>query len=102
MHSVFETLHIFHVEEGLKVAKRWTEALFHGNAQILCELSQAEMSELFRNASTSQIFLEPGMTVLDTCMKANCFGRIGKSVFTIFLFSWDFPVDILCCLFELV
>lgn len=71
-----QILLLVHGEEGLKTAKRWTEVLFHGNAQILCELSKAEMSELFHNASTTQVFLEPGTTILDTCMKAKCFGRI--------------------------
>ncbi|GAB1609793.1 tyrosine--tRNA ligase, mitochondrial-like [Argonauta hians] len=66
---------LVHDESGLKTAKRWTEALFSNNTEVLSKLPQSEMMELFRNAGSCCLLLEPGMTILDTCMKAKCFDR---------------------------
>ncbi|XP_029641145.1 tyrosine--tRNA ligase, mitochondrial [Octopus sinensis] len=66
---------LVHDESGLKMAKRWTEAFFTNNTDVLSRLSESEITELFRSAATCRMLLEPGMTVLETCMKANCFDR---------------------------
>lgn len=41
-------------------------------------MEAADLQQLFKQAPVHCMFLDPGMTVLDVCMKAGCFGRIGK------------------------
>ena len=41
-------------------------------------MSEQELKDLFKNAPTNELFLDPGTTVLDVVMAAKCFSRDGK------------------------
>lgn len=66
---------LVHGESGLKEAKRWTEALFDQTGAGLSNLSKEEMMSLFKNIPCTQIIPEPGITLLDVCMRCKCFPR---------------------------
>ncbi|XP_046554527.1 tyrosine--tRNA ligase, mitochondrial-like [Haliotis rubra] len=70
-----QVLLLVHGEQGLSEAVRWTDALFSGNIEGLARLTHTELLQLFNNADTTEMLLEPGMSVLDVCMKAGCFDR---------------------------
>ncbi|XP_025082654.1 tyrosine--tRNA ligase, mitochondrial-like [Pomacea canaliculata] len=67
---------LVHGGDGLKTAIRCTEALYGGSAEAVANMEAADLQQLFRQAPVHCMFLDPGMTVLDVCMKAGCFGRI--------------------------
>ncbi|KAI1295329.1 Tyrosine--tRNA ligase, mitochondrial [Halotydeus destructor] len=65
---------LVHGEEGLKLAKETTKALYEEDCESIGRLSRLEMSEVFGEALTCPLFLEPGeTTVLDLALKTNCF-----------------------------
>ena len=64
-------------EEGLLLAQRCTAVLFKSSVETLASLTEAELNDLFRVAPKTEIHLEPGTTVMETVMKAKCFGREG-------------------------
>ncbi|XP_054137773.1 tyrosine--tRNA ligase, mitochondrial [Melozone crissalis] len=66
-----EVTKLVHGREGLESAKRCTKALYHSSVEALEEMSDQELQELFRQATSAELLLEPGMTVLDLCRKAN-------------------------------
>ncbi|XP_008299018.1 tyrosine--tRNA ligase, mitochondrial [Stegastes partitus] len=66
-----EVTKLVHGKEGLESAKRCTNALYHSSVQALEEMSDAELQELFREASFNELLLEPGTTVIDACRKVN-------------------------------
>ncbi|KAF4802519.1 tyrosyl-tRNA synthetase 2 [Turdus rufiventris] len=66
-----EVTKLVHGKEGLESAKRCTKALYHSSVEALEEMSDQELEELFRQATSAELMLEPGMTVLDLCRKAN-------------------------------
>ncbi|XP_002712724.1 tyrosine--tRNA ligase, mitochondrial [Oryctolagus cuniculus] len=66
-----EVTKLVHGREGLDSAKRCTQALYHSSIDALEVLSDQELKELFREASFSELVLDPGTSVLDTCRKAN-------------------------------
>lgn len=65
-----EVTKLVHGQEGLDSAKRCTKALYHSNVEALEAMSDEELKELFREASFSELVLDPGTSVLDTCRKA--------------------------------
>lgn len=65
------------LESGVDMALRWTDAFFSGKAESLVALTQSELTALFASAPTIQLLQEPGMSILDVCMKAKCFNREG-------------------------
>lgn len=65
------------IDLGVTSAQRCTEALFSGKPSALVALSEPELRDLFRAAPTTEIYLEPGTTLLDTVMATKCFSRIG-------------------------
>ncbi len=69
-----------YLDSGLDSAQRCTEALYSESADKLASLTEMELADLFKNAPTAELMLEPGMTVLDVVMKAQCFARISKIV----------------------
>ncbi|XP_038626065.1 tyrosine--tRNA ligase, mitochondrial [Tachyglossus aculeatus] len=66
-----EVTKFVHGEEGLESAKRCTQAIYHSSVDALETMSDQELKELFREASFSELVLDPGMSVIDTCRKAN-------------------------------
>lgn len=60
-------------EEGLESALKCTEAFFGGDRASLSKLSAQEIETLFQSASKTSLVMEPGMTVLELAMKAQCF-----------------------------
>ncbi|XP_034883820.1 tyrosine--tRNA ligase, mitochondrial isoform X2 [Mirounga angustirostris] len=66
-----EVTKLVHGQEGLDSAKRCTQALYHSSTDALEVMSDQELKELFKEASFSELVLDPGTSVLDTCRKAN-------------------------------
>uniref|UniRef100_A0A8D0J3H5 Tyrosine--tRNA ligase n=1 Tax=Sus scrofa TaxID=9823 RepID=A0A8D0J3H5_PIG len=66
-----EVTKLVHGQEGLDSAKRCTQALYHSSIDALEVMSDQELKELFKEASFSELVLDPGTSVLDTCRKAN-------------------------------
>ncbi|XP_012662219.1 tyrosine--tRNA ligase, mitochondrial [Otolemur garnettii] len=66
-----EVTKLVHGQDGLDSAKRCTQALYHNSIDALEVMSDQELKELFREASFSELVLDPGTNVLDTCRKAN-------------------------------
>ncbi|NXN41075.1 SYYM protein, partial [Rhinoptilus africanus] len=66
-----EVTKLVHGREGLESAKRCTKALYYSSMEALEAMSDQELQELFRQAPSAELVLEPGMNVLDLCRKAN-------------------------------
>ncbi|EGW08309.1 Tyrosyl-tRNA synthetase, mitochondrial [Cricetulus griseus] len=66
-----EVTKLVHGQEGLDAAKRCTQALYHSSIEALEVMSDQELKELFKEASFSELVLDPGTSVIDTCRKAN-------------------------------
>ncbi|XP_048223142.1 tyrosine--tRNA ligase, mitochondrial isoform X1 [Perognathus longimembris pacificus] len=65
-----EVTKLVHGQEGLDSAKRCTHVLYHSSIDALEVMSDEELKELFKEASFSELVLDPGTSVLDTCRKA--------------------------------
>ena len=86
MHVV---LYVLYTEAGLASAVRCTEALYGGTVDQLARLSAGELASLFDNATTCQLFLDPGTTTLfDVVMKANCFRYDSKFIHSFIHSLW--------------
>ncbi|KAK7112154.1 tyrosine--tRNA ligase, mitochondrial-like [Littorina saxatilis] len=66
---------LVHGDAGVEQALEWTKALYGGSIEALASLQTTELRQLFNQAPVREMFLEPGMTIMDVCMKAGCFGR---------------------------
>ncbi|NWW98883.1 SYYM protein, partial [Caloenas nicobarica] len=66
-----EVTKLVHGREGLESAKRCTKALYYSSVEALEAMSDQELQELFKQAPSAELLLEPGMNVLDLCRKAN-------------------------------
>ncbi|KAM6424828.1 tyrosine--tRNA ligase, mitochondrial [Rhynochetos jubatus] len=66
-----EVTKLVHGRGGLESAKRCTKALYYSSVEALEAMSDQELQELFRQAPSAELLLEPGMNVLDLCRKAN-------------------------------
>ncbi|XP_004700258.2 tyrosine--tRNA ligase, mitochondrial [Echinops telfairi] len=66
-----EVIKLVHGKDGLESAKRCTQALYHNSIDALEAMSDEELRELFKEAPFSELVLDPGTSVLDTCRKAN-------------------------------
>ncbi|XP_065558484.1 tyrosine--tRNA ligase, mitochondrial-like isoform X1 [Artemia franciscana] len=64
---------LVHGEEGLKSAKRITEALYFSSVESLSQLSQNEIEQLSQNMPVVDIFFAPDMNLLELGMAAKCF-----------------------------
>jgi tyrosyl-tRNA synthetase len=64
---------LVHGQAGLEKAESISSALYQGNLEALGELSAKDVSQTFNGAPTSELLLEPGMTMLDVAMKIKCF-----------------------------
>lgn len=60
-------------EEGLERARTITKALYEGSLTALAELTENEIKSTFVGAPLFEILLQPGMTVLDLALKAECY-----------------------------
>ncbi|CAG9094317.1 unnamed protein product [Plutella xylostella] len=65
---------LVHGNEGLQRARKATSALFSKDVTSLTSLSPLELEQVFSGAPVVRVLLQPGTTVLDLAMKANCFG----------------------------
>eukprot|EP00058_Branchiostoma_floridae_P009893 XP_002595381.1 hypothetical protein BRAFLDRAFT_119005 [Branchiostoma floridae] len=55
---------------GLESALRCTQALYEGGLDVLQRLTEEEMKLLFSEAPTTEMVLEPGLSLLDVLVKA--------------------------------
>lgn len=69
---------------GLKTAKLTTKALYEGTVAGLESLKAEQIAEIFQGATVVELLPEPGQSVLDLGMKAQCFSRIGNAYWEIF------------------
>lgn len=61
---------LVHGQEGLDSAERYREALYHGSIDALKVMADQE-EEFLKEASFSELVLDPGTSVLGVCCKAN-------------------------------
>lgn len=64
---------LIHGKRGLKKAVKISDALYSGNINALGELSPQEVSQLFNGATYTELFMEPGTTMIQAAMKIKCF-----------------------------
>ena len=64
----------------MEAALRWTNALYGASIEDVARLQPAELGQLFGQVPVQEMILDPGMTILDVCMKAGCFRTIGLFV----------------------
>ncbi|CAG2177457.1 unnamed protein product [Oppiella nova] len=70
---------LVHGEAGLSSAKRTTDALFNKDVEVLAELSESEMNEVFEGAPISSLIFNPNeTTALELAIKAQCFTNESK------------------------
>ncbi|XP_019613508.1 PREDICTED: tyrosine--tRNA ligase, mitochondrial-like [Branchiostoma belcheri] len=61
---------LVHGVSGLESALRCTKALYEGGLDVLQRLTEEEMKLLFSEAPTTEMVLEPGLSLLDVLVKA--------------------------------
>ncbi|KAL8579974.1 hypothetical protein ACOMHN_056862 [Nucella lapillus] len=66
---------LVHGDRGVESARRWTEALYGASVEAVASLTPAQLSQLLGQVPVQPMLLDPGMTLLDLCMRAGCFGR---------------------------
>ncbi|XP_045477106.1 tyrosine--tRNA ligase, mitochondrial [Harmonia axyridis] len=71
---------LVHGKEGLNSAKTTTKALYEGSVAALGSLKVEQIAEIFQGSAIVHILPEPGQTILDIAMKAQCFPRIEDAV----------------------
>lgn len=64
---------LIHGEEGLKKALMISDALYKGDVQALGNLQPQEIPNLFAGASYSELFMEPGTTMMKAALQIKCF-----------------------------
>jgi len=64
---------LVHGDAGLKSAKRATDILYNENSEALALLTQDELFEVFGQASTINMVLDAGISVLQLVLQAKCF-----------------------------
>lgn len=64
---------LVHGEEGLKKALTVSDALYKGNVQALGALQPQEIPQLFAGASYTELFMEPGTTMMTAALRIKCF-----------------------------
>lgn len=60
---------LIHGEEGLEKALMISDALYSGDFKAVGQLQPQEVAQLFAGASYTELYLDPGTTVLDAGMK---------------------------------
>lgn len=71
---------LVHGEAGLKSALEATEALYSGTIESLSRLSADDVTRIFKDATVKEIFLKPGITVLDLSLEIPCFKSQGDAI----------------------
>lgn len=61
------------IETGLQEAIVATSALYGNSIETLSMLNINDIFKIFNGATTVELMLEPGITVLQMAMKAKCF-----------------------------
>ncbi|XP_033214265.1 tyrosine--tRNA ligase, mitochondrial [Belonocnema kinseyi] len=64
---------LVHGDEGLKAARRTSALLYENSIETLAEMSPQDVFQVFEAATVTEIISEPGLTVYELAMKANCF-----------------------------
>lgn len=64
---------LIHGEDGLKKAQVVSNALYSGNVHALGELNASEIAPLFAGASYTELYMEPGTTMIQAAMQVKCF-----------------------------
>jgi len=66
---------LVHGEQGYQMAVKATNALYSEDADALASIPANEINKLFQGKSTffSEVYLEPGTTILSMALKAKCF-----------------------------
>ncbi|CAL8074421.1 unnamed protein product [Orchesella dallaii] len=66
---------LVHGDTGLEKAIKATEALYSENVDALASIPANEINQLFKGTQTcfSEVYLEPGTTILSMVLKAKCF-----------------------------
>lgn len=73
----------------MKSAERITAALYSNTIDALAALKPDEITESFKGATFVEILLQPGITVLDMVLKAQCFANESNPLFQfLFLFVY--------------
>ena len=70
---------LVHGEEGLRSAKRVTNAIYSRDPEALVLLADAELRSMFRHSPVADLTMESGMTTLDLAMAAKCFRTEGTA-----------------------
>jgi tyrosyl-tRNA synthetase len=64
---------LIHGETGLKKAESVSDALYSGEVNAIGELSTQEIKEIFNGAPYRELYMEPGTTMIDAALQAECF-----------------------------
>jgi len=64
---------LVHGEEGFRKALMISNALYGGDVKALGELKPKEVAQLFSGASYTELFMEPGTTMINAAMQVKCF-----------------------------
>lgn len=64
---------LLHGRDGLQRAEQVTAALYEGSVEALASLSRSDVRDSFAGATVCDIRYEPGMTLLQLAMQAQCF-----------------------------
>ncbi|RZC42225.1 tyrosine--tRNA ligase, mitochondrial, partial [Asbolus verrucosus] len=72
-HLAEQVVILVHGEKGLESALKATEALYEKSVSALGEMNTNEIKNLFEGATVIEILPEPGQSILDLSMKAQCF-----------------------------
>ncbi|KOC64311.1 putative tyrosine--tRNA ligase, mitochondrial, partial [Habropoda laboriosa] len=64
---------LVHGEEGLVAAKRASDILYDRSVESLARMKVNDLVQILEGASVVELFAEPGISVYELAMKANCF-----------------------------
>lgn len=78
---------LVHGDMGLERAETTSKALYKGNIDALGQLNRNDIRQSFVGATLCDIMADPGMSLLDLAMKANCFPTESKH-FAFFLMKF--------------
>jgi tyrosyl-tRNA synthetase len=64
---------LVHGKKGLEKALMISDALYKGDVQALGNLHPQEVPQLFAGASYTELFMEPGTTMMKAALQIKCF-----------------------------
>lgn len=71
---------LVHGKDGLRSAKRVTNAIYSRDPEALVSLADDELRSMFRHSPAVELMMESGMTTLDLAMSAKCFSTEADAV----------------------